>query len=270
MADDRIVERTTQHAFDSAAPVYDAQYEELYGIKRLRRIIHACYLRHFRPGQRLLELNCGTGTDAIVLAQNRMHVLATDLSPAMIAEAQKKVEAARVVESVELRVLSYLDLGSLRGEKFDGAYSNMGGINCTNDLGIVAAHLGSLIQPGGFFIATVLTNFCLWETLAFLGRGKLRQAFRRRKKAGVAAHLHGGRVQTYYFSPRAFASAFANWFDVVSIAGLNIFTPPPNSPRAYSLVPKLMRLLERLDDSVAHISPFSAIGDHFLIVLRRR
>lgn len=269
MNTERPIEILTRSAFDIAAPVYDREYESLHGIRRLRSIISQVYLEYFQHGQQLLELNCGTGTDALHLANNGMSILATDVSPNMIAEVQRKIQATHTEHAVTAQVLSYLDLHLLGDKVFDGSYSNMGGINCTNNLQAVASGLASRIKPGGYFVATVMPEFCLWETAAFLSRLQWRNAFRRKKTGGVSAHLHGGRVQTFYYSPRKFASIFSPYFDCVDVMGLNIFTPPPNSPRAYTLVPRLMNVLESIDDRIARLPLFTSIGDHYLIVLRR-
>jgi SAM-dependent methyltransferase len=250
--------------------VYDREYEGLYGIRRLRSIISSAYLEYFSAPGNLLELNCGTGTDAIFLGKRGFNVLATDLSPNMIDEVQKKVASQGFQERVRTRVMKFSELGVLHGMKFDGAYSNMGGINCTHEIGPIATHLASLINEGGYFIATVMPNFCLWETVAFLSRFRWKEAFRRRKTAGCAAHLHGGTVRTFYHSPRNFAASFSFHFEVVELTGLNILTPPPNSRAAYRFFPSLMRLLERLDDAISHTYPFTSIGDHYVIVLRRK
>lgn len=250
--------------------MYDREYEGLYGIRRLRSIITPIYLKYFRDSANLLELNCGTGTDAIALARQGLCVLATDLSPSMIHEAQKKVTSRQLQEKVQTRVMEFNHISVLHDMRFDGAYSNMGGINCTSDLSLIASNLASLIRKDGYFIATVMPNFCLWETAAFLFRFRWKQAFRRRNKNACDAHLHGGTVRTFYHSPRDFAGAFSLHFEVVELMGLNIFTPPPNSPGAYRLFPTLMGLLEHVDNRISHTYPFTSIGDHYLIVLRRK
>ena len=263
-------EDPTRRAFDGAAPTYDTDYEHLHGIRRLRTIIHRRYLHYFREGQHLLELNCGTGTDAILLARNGIDVQVTDVSYGMIVQAREKVRSAGLEQHVTAQVLSYHDLHQLAGATFDGAYSNMGGLNCSDDLAGIARDLASLVRPGGYFIATVMTNFCFWETMAFAARLQLRNAFRRRRPNGVAARLNGGIVQTYYYAPGTFASAFAPYFDRVESQGLNIFTPPPNSTRAYTAAPALLAALEKVDDKISRLPGLSAMGDHFLMVLRRK
>ena len=41
-------------------------------------------LRTFHPGQRVLEINCGTGIDAVSLGERGIRVLACDIAPRMI------------------------------------------------------------------------------------------------------------------------------------------------------------------------------------------
>jgi hypothetical protein len=59
-------------------------------------------------------------------------------------------------------------------------------------------------------------------------------------------------------------------FEPIELQGVNIFTPPPNSVGAYSILERWLRPLVRLDAIVATIPPFSSIGDHYVVVLRRR
>ena len=264
------VKDQTREAFDSAAPVYDNEYEKLQGIIRLRKITSRAFLKYFSPGDSLLELNCGTGTDALALAQRGMKVLATDLSPLMIREVQKKIAETRAEERVIAKVLSFRELDMLRGLSFDGAYSNLGGLNCTNDLSTVATSLGSLIKPQGYFIAAIMPAFCLWETCASLARGKWKQALRRRNPLGSVAHLHGGKVHTFYHDPRKVAQIFSPYFITVKLLALNVITPPPNFTNAYRSLGRLINFLEKIDDMISQLPLLSSISDHYLIVLQRK
>lgn len=260
----------TALAFDAAAPVYDETYEALPGIRRIRSVTSALYLKCFPPGSRLLEINCGTGNDALFLARQGRMILATDVSPLMLEEVRKKIAANGLDHAVSTRRLAFDELESLRGMLFDGAYSNLGGLNCTNDLPAVATGLARLVKPGGFFVATVMPSFCLWETLGFLARLRWRDAFRRRSRKGTLANLHGGHVRTHYHSPHAFISAFEPQFEHVMTMGLAVMLPPPNFARAYARLGGWTALLERVDDVVARLPIFRSIGDHYVMILRRK
>jgi SAM-dependent methyltransferase len=257
----------TRQAFDAAAPVYDAEYEGLPGIRRIRSITSGLYMRYFARGSRLLEINCGTGNDAVFLARQGMHVVATDISPRMLGEVRKKAAQLQGASgSVEARLLPFDRVGELRGESFDGACSNLGGLNCTDRIASLARDLGDIVKPGGFFIATLMPPFCLWETAAFLAKLRWRKAFRRISRNGTIADLHGGHVRTYYHSPGEFRRAFSPYFDHVRTLGLAIFVPPPNFTRASALT----GAMGRVDDLVSGLPLFRSIGDHYSIILRRR
>jgi len=257
----------TRSAFDAAAPAYDGAYEHLPGIRRIRSITRRIYLEYFAPGSRILELNCGTGNDALFLAREGMHVLATDISPGMVAETEKKIGSpAGAPGSVRVQVLPFDRISELRGETFDGVCSNFGGLNCTDRLGDISRDLAAIMRPGGTFIATVMPPFCLWETAAFLARCRFRKAFRRLSGGGTLADLHGGHVRTYYFTPGMFRRAFAHDFDHVRTLGLAILMPPPNFTRLSALT----NVMGTVDDILAGLPLIRAIGDHYTIVLRRK
>jgi ubiquinone/menaquinone biosynthesis C-methylase UbiE len=260
----------TARAFDAASAVYDASYEDLPGIRRMRSRTSQLYLEYFPPGSRLLEINCGTGNDAVFLAQKGRTILATDLSGRMVGEVRKKIAVYGLAQAVEAQRLSFSELRRLHPQTFDGAYSNLGGLNCISSLDQVAADLSARVRPGGYFIATVMPSLCLWESLSYASRLRWRDAFRRLARGGAMAHVHGGRVHTYYYSPGSFFSSFAPYFQHVSTEGLAVALPPPNFSRAYAILGEKTRLLEHLDDIIARIPIFRSIGDHYVMVLQRK
>lgn len=255
-------------AFGRLAASYDEDFENLPASRRLRELIWRIYLRHFKPGKSLLELNCGTGTDALALARNGIRVHATDVSCGMLEAFQRKLAGSQQREFVTTELLAFSQLSRLQGRIFDGAYSNMGGLNCESDLGRVAADLHTLIKPGGTFIGTFLGDAALWEMLAFAVRGDVSRALRRRSTEGCMANIGGAMVRTYYYSPERVVEYFSPHFAKVTLVGLNIFTPPPTSQGAYRTLGKVMHALEWIDDAVMTRFPFNQIGDHFLIVLK--
>lgn len=74
-------------AYEALAPHYDlltAGYDYGRWIKRLDRLL----VEHNRPGQRLLDVGCGTGHAIGPLRQLGYEVTACDLAPAMVAHAR--------------------------------------------------------------------------------------------------------------------------------------------------------------------------------------
>jgi ubiquinone/menaquinone biosynthesis C-methylase UbiE len=76
--------RDTQEAFDSVATDYDGPRGNNVLIQETRREMWRWLDATFAPGSRLIDLGCGTGLDAIRVAQMGHHVTATDWSAKMI------------------------------------------------------------------------------------------------------------------------------------------------------------------------------------------
>jgi ubiquinone/menaquinone biosynthesis C-methylase UbiE len=87
--------------WDRQAPSYDKRnlkiYESAYelSIKKIRAALS--------PDQRVLEIGCGTGIISLGIAPFVESVVATDISPQMIAVAKSKADSASIT-NVEFRV----------------------------------------------------------------------------------------------------------------------------------------------------------------------
>jgi len=81
-------------AFDDLAKDYDVGFtESAIGKMQRNRVWH--FLGHrilSSEKSKILEVNCGTGVDAIWLADKGHEVLATDISPEMIERASSKFQ----------------------------------------------------------------------------------------------------------------------------------------------------------------------------------
>ncbi|MBI5671403.1 MAG: class I SAM-dependent methyltransferase [Chloroflexi bacterium] len=72
------------HPFDPLAPTYDSDFTDTAIGRYLRGRVQARLTQHFKAGDHVLELGCGTGEDALWLAGRGVSVLATDTSAAML------------------------------------------------------------------------------------------------------------------------------------------------------------------------------------------
>lgn len=99
---------------------------------------------------RALELGCGTGTNAIFLAQRGFTVTALDVSPLAIDKARQKAQTAGV--SVDFRVADALalpDLGPAFPFVFDrGVYHHLRTVNLVAFL----ATLSRVTKAGGLYL----------------------------------------------------------------------------------------------------------------------
>ena len=80
--------------FDDLAADYDERFCRTRIGTLLRQAVWRRLEVRFSAGQRILELNCGTGEDALYLGRRGVRVLATDRSAKMVEQTQGKVTAA--------------------------------------------------------------------------------------------------------------------------------------------------------------------------------
>jgi SAM-dependent methyltransferase len=260
----------TRRAFDGVAPIYDRANRENPILEAMRRRTIAAISRCALPGARLLDLGCGPGADAEALAARGAAVTAIDCSPAMASEARRRIQAAGLEDLVTVHTLGIHELDRLRPATFDIAYSNFGPLNCVPSLVDAARLLADRIRPGGFVIASVIGRICPWEIALYVFRRDWTRVRVRFARAFVAVPLNGRTVWTRYYTPGEFQDAFAAaGFELVSLSALGLFTPPPYMQAFAERHPRCLTWLLRLDETLGRWPVLRAMGDHFLIVLRK-
>ncbi len=136
----------------------------------------------FGRGDYVLELNCGTGEDALFLSRQGVSVFACDASERMIDVARRRTEVEGRDLSLWFEALPIEQIDELRSiGPFDGVFSNFSGLNCVRDVAEVAMHLATLVKLGGRLLLCLSTRVCLWEMFWYLGKGDFSRAFRRWK-----------------------------------------------------------------------------------------
>jgi ubiquinone/menaquinone biosynthesis C-methylase UbiE len=83
---------TIAEAFSRTAEKYDSFAVDHPHLTRMRNKVYDHIGRLLSPGARILELNAGTGTDAVKLAQRGYRVHATDIAPGMLQRLRDKVD----------------------------------------------------------------------------------------------------------------------------------------------------------------------------------
>jgi len=260
----------TQRAFDGVAAGYDQSNETNPVIRWMRARTVAAITRAVGPGGHLLDLGCGPGRDAATLASRGYRVTAIDWSPAMVGQTLQRVtdsglEGRVCVRHVGIHQLSRLDTGP-----FDGAYSDLGPLNCVPDLGTAAASLAEQLRPGGVLVGSVIGRFCPWEMALYTAKGNSPRASIRFARHLVAVPLDGRTVWTRYVWPSEFEHAFRRaGFRRVALHALGLAVPPPYLEGFATRHPRLLSALTRVDDAVGGWPVFRHWGDHFLIVLQK-
>jgi ubiquinone/menaquinone biosynthesis C-methylase UbiE len=240
--------------FDAIAPRYD----ELWTRSPIGRLQRDAVWRRlddlFRPGNRLLDLGCGTGEDALHFMSRGMEVSAIDASPEMVRIAHGRGVDANVMPMEELERIPGC---------FDGVISNFGGMNCVENLAAIRSPLARLLRPGGHLAVCVMGRFCLWETAWYALRAEPKKTLRRWKQ-GRASSLG---VRVFYPSVSQLSKVFASDFELVDWYGVGIAVPPSF---VTGLSSRLLTALASFDRRVEHLSPWRALSDHRLLIFRRR
>ena len=256
-------------AFDCMAQTYDATFTESAIGRAQRNVVWDALQKAFRPGDRVLELNCGTGEDALFLTKRGISVLGCDASARMIEVAERRKSMEAPGSSLEFRVLRNEDVGTLTPPTpFDGVVSNFSGLNCVADPSQIVRKLTHLVKPGATALICISTRICLWEIAWYTARGNFKKAFRRFCGATLA-RLGEITVPVWYPTIPAMRRAFAPWFRLRSFRAVGLFVPPSYvEPWLRNHKPVLARL-EAMDRIFAGWPVLRGVGDHVLLEFER-
>jgi ubiquinone/menaquinone biosynthesis C-methylase UbiE len=268
---EHINELSASEAFTKQSEVFDRLYGADAIIQYKRQRVREHILKHAMPGSYLLELNCGSGEDAIFLAQKGFSVHATDISEGMLNVMREKVNHLHYKDRIGMEQCSFTQLECLQvKQKFDYIYSNFGGLNCTGQLEKVLHSFNDLIAPGGVVTLVIISKFCLWETLLVF-RGKFKTAFRRFLSGkGRKARVEGSFFRCWYYSPSFVKKQLQDQFELLRIEGLCTIVPPSYIENFAEEYPKAFRYLKKKEDKLKAQWPWNRIGDYFIISLRKR
>ena len=258
---------TIAEAFSRTAEKYDAFAEDHPNQSRMRHKVYSHIERFVPAGSRILELNAGTGTDALELARRGYSIHATDIAPGMLDRLRNKVQRFDLNGKITVQQCSFTELEKIEGAPFDAVFSDLGGLNCIPDLSPVVAELPKVLHPGGAVTWVLMPPVCLWE-MAEIFRGHPKLALRRFAQQGTQAHLEGLNFTVYYFTPEKVLEWFGKEFVCLSIEGLSVITPTAESKNFAKRYARLYRALSWLDDRLVLHRPWRGWGDFFMISMR--
>lgn len=263
-----------QAAFDVLAADYDASFSQsLTG--QAQRLVSRTWLQSFLAGRgtlRILEINCGTGDDALWLASLGHSVVATDQSPHMIREAQEKVLTGDPGAGPVFITCPFDELGAtLQHEHFDLVFSNFAGLNCISpeQLAVLGRQLKTLLTDNGHIAAVIFGKYCWWETCYYLLRADSRNAFRRWTRKPVMAALTTEVAQpVFYYSVRRFMRNM-KFFSLLEKRPVGLFIPPSYMEHRMRRNKRLFGWLIKLEHLIRSVPICSALADHTYILLKK-
>lgn len=259
-------------AFDAFAGDYDRSFTDSALGRMLRARVWEELARQFPPGSHILELACGTGEDAVWLARRGVHVVATDGSPQMVQQAQRKVAEAGLEDRVQvfpvpLQAITDDPAALPIPTYYTGVLSNFGGLNTINAWDQLAAVLAQLVVPWGKLVLVPMGPACPWEIGWYLLRRQPQIALRRFRQPAIA-QIGESHIPIWYPSAGHLRRAFAPWFSHLSTRSLGLWLPTSSLSRLVDKAPRLFTLINRLERATARLT--MGWGDHYVMVLERR
>lgn len=264
-----------QVAFDALAADYDNVFSEsLTGLAQ--RQATRQWLLQFLRGKhslKILEINCGTGEDALWMASLGHTVTATDHSQAMIGQAQYKAEKNKTGSAVNFITCSFTDLEtSFYGEQFDLVFSNFAGLNCASptQLASINNQLQKLLYDDGHIAAVIFGKYTLWEFLYYAAKFQFREAGRRWSNRPVMVPLAENNLQqVYYYSITHFANMMRS-FRLFEKHPVGLCIPPSYLEGSMQKRPAFFKRLQRLETQAIRFSGLSALADHTYLLFKKQ
>jgi SAM-dependent methyltransferase len=259
--------------FNQTAHDYDNEFTNSVLGRIYRNRVWECMDAVFTGNRHILELGCGTGEDALYLANRGHHITAIDASKDMVEQTQLKIEKAGLSNQVDARVLDIENLDHLEtllkkneenGASFNGVLSNFGVLNCVYDLNSVASTLYRYLLPGSPALFTIMGPVVPWEWAWYLLKGNPNKAFRRLKKDGVSWRS----ITIWYPSIRKAQAAFSPFFDTNHTIALGTFLPPSYAESWAQSHPAWIQRLEKIEERWVSSPLMTHLADHYVLEMK--
>lgn len=254
--------------FDDAAQSYDADFSYSHIGAALREIVRQKLQAYLEPSAlKILEINCGTGEDALYLASKGHHVLATDGSPEMIKIASSKKQENKL--DLTFKQLDFNTLGHhFSANSFDVIFSNFGGLNCAKPEALrgILIDILALLKPGGKFIGVIMGTNCLWEKAYYLFKNDKQTALRRRQPLGVETTIGSSNFNTYYYSPATIKRMLPQGLSFIKQYPIGFFIPPTYAEHYFKKHTGQLKALRFIEENIESFGILANMADHFMIV----
>lgn len=268
---------TTRNPFSNYASQYDIHFTNSsigrFQRGRVWKYLTPLLLPTERPNKlNILEINCGTGEDAVYMAKFGHTITATDASSEMVAIAVEKIKQYHFDTNARAEQCPFHELNTkYNGKQFDLIFSDFGGLNCINEIELkeTLITLNKLLKPGGKLALTIMGTCCIWEILYFSIKFNFRKAFRRLNKKGVETIIENSIFKTYYYSPKKIKQFSILNSQLLIQKPIGLFIPPSYLEPFFKNKQWLLKILGRTENLIGRVPIFSNLADHYFIVLEK-
>jgi len=258
-------------SFDAAASSYDNKFTNTSIGRKQRDHVWTYLINLFKQRKEqlnILELNCGTGEDAIWMAQQGHQVLATDVSIKMLEESNKKLVIAGLDKKIQTKQFDLTDPKNFEPkQKFDLVFSNFGGLNCLSieELNSLSSSLNPWLKKDAQLVFVIMpkhTQLDSWYRLL-----KFKWTSRKERRKGFTeVNLNGVDVPCYYHNVEEIKSAFQD-FKVQEYQSISFL--PSYFESFAQRRPTLFKYLLRYEERKLNKPQDVNQSDHYLITLQK-
>ena len=131
------------------------RYDRGIGILTLGRLegVYERLTSRIKPGQRVLDIGCGTGALTIRATMRGARVKAIDINPWMLEIAGKKVEEVALTHRVELCEMGVAELDTEAAESYDAVMAGLCFSELSEDeLRYALREIMRILKPGGLLL----------------------------------------------------------------------------------------------------------------------
>lgn len=151
-------------AYEAFAAVYDVFMEEVDYAGWVRHILAVWDAYGAGRLQSVIDLGCGTGGAAVLLAARGLDVTGVDISPEMLAEADHKARAGGVFLRLACQDMAELDLG-MQADCILSLCDSMNYLTEDGSLARAFSRAAAHLKPGGLFLFDMNTEYKFREVL---------------------------------------------------------------------------------------------------------
>ncbi len=256
-------------AFSEKAKVYDSYGMSNIIVKYSRFIIRKNILRNLPTKGKILELNGGTGSDALYFVKKGHYVHLIDISKGMIQKSKSKISSPEIEKRLKIERKSFENLEDLPRKEFDYLFSNFGGLNCTPNIKSIIKQFPYVLKDHAYVTLVIMPPICPWELFNIFWNPKM--SLRRLPSlfgAPISANVSGIKFLTYYYSVNKIRNLFDSQFKVISLKSISLFSPPSFLDYFPIKYPKLFKKLLQIDNRLSNFFPFNHFGDFFVLTLQ--